>query len=146
MNGLEDHFDAMGFKLSGTKNGITGVQLDLKISGLPFELAKQVIHQSRDSRMAMLDIMGATRSEPWRELSKNAPRLHTMQIDPRKIGALIDPGGKTIKKSVELIGAKIDINEDNSGKVLVYANGSEALDYTRNEINGITYEIERNKV
>ncbi|MDR2436040.1 MAG: polyribonucleotide nucleotidyltransferase [Puniceicoccales bacterium] len=146
INGSEDHFGDMDFKLSGTRNGITGMQLDLKISGLPLELAKQAIRQSRDARMAILDTMSATRSEPRQELSKNAPRVHTMQIDPSKIGALIGPGGKTIKKIVELTGAKIDINEDNSGKVVVYANGGEALEYAINEINAITCEIERDKV
>jgi polyribonucleotide nucleotidyltransferase len=146
INGSEDHFGDMDFKLAGTRKGITGIQLDLKISGLPLELAKQAISQSKNARMAILDTMSATRSEPRQELSKNAPRVHTMQIDPGKIGALIGPGGKTIKKIVELTGAKIDINEDNSGKVLVYANGGEALEYAINEINAITSEIEQNKV
>jgi polyribonucleotide nucleotidyltransferase len=146
INGSEDHFGDMDFKLSGTRKGITGVQLDLKIAGLPLEIAKQAICQSRDARIAILDAMGAVQPEPRKELNENAPRVHTMQIDPGKIGALIGPGGKMIKKIVELTGAKIDINEDNSGKVLVYANGNEALEYAINEINAVTCEIEADKV
>ncbi|MDR3274300.1 MAG: polyribonucleotide nucleotidyltransferase [Puniceicoccales bacterium] len=144
--GMEDHFGDMDFKLSGTRKGITGVQLDLKIFGLPLKLAKQAIYQNRDARIAILDAMSSVQAEPRKELNKNAPRVHTMQIDPGKIGALIGPGGKMIKKITELTGAKIDINEDNSGRVLVYAKDNETLEYVMGEINAVTCEIETNKV
>ncbi|MDR1256031.1 MAG: polyribonucleotide nucleotidyltransferase [Puniceicoccales bacterium] len=144
--GMEDHFGDMDFKLSGTRKGITGMQLDLKISGLPLEIVRQAIHQSREARMAILDSMSAVQAEPRKELNGNAPRVYNMQIDPSRIGALIGPGGKTIKRITELTGAKIDINEDNSGKVLIYANNSEALEYAKSEINAVTCEIESDKV
>ncbi|MDR0715708.1 MAG: polyribonucleotide nucleotidyltransferase [Puniceicoccales bacterium] len=146
ISGTEDHFGDMDFKLSGTRKGITGVQLDLKISGLPLELAKQAIYQSRNARMIILDIMSAVQAEPRKELNENAPHVYNMQIDPSKIGALIGPGGKMIKKITELTGAKIDINEDNSGKVLIYANNNEALEHAKAEISAVTCEIETDKV
>ncbi|MDR0679954.1 MAG: polyribonucleotide nucleotidyltransferase [Puniceicoccales bacterium] len=146
ISGTEDHFGDMDFKLAGTRKGITGVQLDLKISGLPLELAKQAIYQSRNARMIILDIMSAVQAEPREELNENAPRVYNMQIDPSKIGALIGPGGKMIKKITELTGAKIDINENNSGKVLIYANNNEALEYAKAEISAVTCEIEADKV
>lgn len=142
--GTEDHFGDMDFKICGTKRGITGVQLDLKIPGLPLELAKQAIFQSRDARMRILDIMAAVQSEPRKELNENAPRIHFLQIDPSKIGALIGPGGKVIKHITDVTGVKIDINDD--GKVAIYANDQESLSYALQEVNGIVCDIEIGKV
>ena len=139
--GMEDHFGDMDFKISGTRTGITGVQLDLKINGLPIEIAKEAILQNREARMQILDIMYAVQAQPNKELRPNAPRFHSMTIDPDKIGALIGPGGKNIKRITEATGAKIDINEDNSGKVLIFAKGNEALAAAIKEVEGATLGI-----
>lgn len=142
--GTEDHFGDMDFKLCGTARGVTGVQLDLKIDGLPLELAKQAIFQSRDARLEILKIMAAVQSEPRKELNANAPRIYTLRIDPGKIGALIGPGGKTIKHITDSTGVKIDINDD--GNVSIYANDQESLDCALREVNAIVCDIEVNKV
>ncbi|MDR2737402.1 MAG: polyribonucleotide nucleotidyltransferase [Puniceicoccales bacterium] len=144
--GMEDHFGDMDFKLSGTRNGITGVQLDLKIQGLPIEIAKEAIRQSKIARMQILDSMESVISEPREALKPNAPRFHNMQINPEKIGALIGPGGKNIRRITEMTGAQIDINEDNSGKIAVFAAGQEALDSAVREIELVCCDIEQGRV
>ena len=125
--GEEDHFGDMDFKLAGTTKGITGFQLDLKINGLPFEIAKAAIFQARDARIEILRKMLAVMPAPRADLSKYAPRIQTIQIDPEKIGLLIGPGGKTIRRITETTGAQIDIAEDDSGKVFIYSNNGEAM-------------------
>jgi polyribonucleotide nucleotidyltransferase len=125
--GEEDHFGDMDFKLAGTTKGITGFQLDLKINGLPIEIAKVAIHQAREARIEILRKMLAVMPAPRADLSKYAPRIQTIQIDPEKIGLLIGPGGKTIRRITETTGAQIDIAEDDSGKVFIYSNNSEAM-------------------
>ena len=107
--GEEDHFGDMDFKLAGTTKGITGFQLDLKINGLPFEIAKTAILQARDARIEILKTMLAALPAPRKDLSAYAPRIQTIQIDPEKIGLLIGPGGKTIRRITETTGAQIDI-------------------------------------
>ena len=114
--GEEDHFGDMDFKLAGTTKGITGFQLDLKINGLPFEIAKVAIFQARDARIEILKKMLAALPAPRANLSKYAPRIQTIQIDPEKIGLFIGPGGKTIRRITETTGAQIDIAEDDSGQ------------------------------
>ena len=131
--GEEDHFGDMDFKLAGTTKGITGFQLDLKINGLPFEIAKAAIFQARDARVEILKV-DARRAYPrpaQGPLSKYAPRIQTIQIDPEKIGLLIGPGGKTIRRITETTGAQIDIADDDSGKVFVYSNNGDAMNRAR---------------
>jgi polyribonucleotide nucleotidyltransferase len=135
--GEEDHFGDMDFKLAGTTKGITGFQLDLKIGGLPFEIAKTAIFQARDARIEILKVMLAALPAPRADLSKYAPRIQTIQIDPEKIGLLIGPGGKTIRRITETTGAQIDIAEDDSGKVFVYSNNGEAMNRALAEIDGL---------
>ena len=135
--GEEDHFGDMDFKLAGTTKGITGFQLDLKIHGLPFEIAKAAIFQARDARIEILRSMLASLPAPRADLSKYAPRIQTIQIDPEKIGLLIGPGGKTIRRITETTGAQIDIAEDDSGKVFVYSNNAEAMARAIQEIDGL---------
>jgi polyribonucleotide nucleotidyltransferase len=144
--GMEDHFGDMDFKLSGTRNGITGVQLDLKIQGLPIEIAEEAIMRSRGARMRILDMMESVIPGPRESLKPNAPKIHSMQIDPDKIGALIGPGGKNIKRITEITGAQIDINEDNSGKIVVFAPKQEALDFAIKEIELVCCDIESGQV
>ncbi len=135
--GEEDHFGDMDFKIAGTTTGITGFQLDLKINGLPFEIAKVAIYQARDARIEILRAMLATMPAPRANLSKFAPRIQTVQIDPEKIGLLIGPGGKTIRRIVETTGAQIDIADDDSGKVFIYSNNADAMNRAVQEIDGL---------
>ena len=135
--GEEDHFGDMDFKLAGTTEGITGFQLDLKINGLPIEIAKTAIFQTRDARIEILRKMLAVMPAPRADLSKYAPRIQTIQIDPEKIGLLIGPGGKTIRRITETTGAQIDIAEDDSGKVYIYSNNAEAMARAIQEIDGL---------
>ena len=143
--GAEDHFGDMDFKIAGSKEGITGFQLDLKIQGLPFEIAKAAIKQATEARYKILDVMTSEIGEPRTELNQHAPRIETVMIDPEKIGALIGPGGKNIRRIVEVSGAQIDINEDNSGRVDIYATSGDAMQRAIDEINLSTGEIEVNK-
>jgi polyribonucleotide nucleotidyltransferase len=135
--GEEDHFGDMDFKLAGTTKGITGFQLDLKIKGLPFEIAKTAIHQAREARVEILKVMLSSLPAPRKELSNFAPRIQTIQIDPEKIGALIGPGGKNIRRIVETTGAQIDISDDDSGKVFVYSNNGAAMARAIQEIDAV---------
>ena len=143
--GAEDHFGDMDFKVCGTRDGVTGFQLDLKIQGLPFDIAKEAVKQVTEARMKILDAMDAGISTPRKQLREHAPRIEMVQIDPEKIGALIGPGGKNIRRITEVTGANIDIDEDNSGKVRVYANNSEAMERALSEIDLVTGEIEAGK-
>ncbi|MDF9825927.1 polyribonucleotide nucleotidyltransferase [Ereboglobus sp. PH5-10] len=133
--GEEDHFGDMDFKLAGTTTGITGFQLDLKINGLPFEIAKKAIYQARDARIEILKVMLASIPAPRAQLSTYAPRIQTIQIDPDNIGLLIGPGGKTIRRIVETTGAQIDIAEDDSGKVFIYSNNADSMTRAIQEID-----------
>lgn len=143
--GSEDHFGDMDFKIAGTRKGITGFQLDLKLKGLPLTIAKEAIFQNRDARIKILDIMAEALPQPRAELNKNAPRIHEMRIDPEKIGALIGPGGKNIKRITEITSAQIDINEDNSGRLYIFAKTEESLQRAIKEIELCTGEIEVGK-
>ena len=143
--GAEDHFGDMDFKIAGTRAGVTGFQLDLKIAGIPFNIAKEAIAQITEARYKILDAMAAEIPAPREDLNASAPRIEQIQIDPEKIGALIGPGGKNIKRITEVSGAQINILEDNSGRVHVYATSKESMDRAVNEINMMTGEIEIGK-
>jgi len=143
--GAEDHFGDMDFKIAGTAEGITGFQLDLKISGLPFDIALEAIKQNRDARMKILAIMAEPLPASRKDLREHAPRIHTMQIDPEKIGALIGPGGKNIRRITEVSNAQIDIDDNTPGRVLVFANNKESLQRAIQEVDACTAEIEAGK-
>ena len=144
--GAEDHFGDMDFKIAGSREGITGFQLDLKIQGLPFDIATEAVAAATAARLKILDKMAEALPEPRTDINPNAPRIHSLKIDPDKIGALIGPGGKNIRRIQELTGAEIDINEDNSGRVLVFARGRDALQRAIEEIDLCTGEIEVGKI
>jgi polyribonucleotide nucleotidyltransferase len=144
--GEEDHFGDMDFKIAGTRNGITGFQLDLKINGLPFDIVKESVAQSREARIAILDSMAEAIDKPRESVSENAPRITTVQINPEKIGALIGPGGKNIRRIVEITGAQLDIDDDNSGKVNIYATSEESMTRAIQEIDLVCGEIEEGKI
>ena len=138
--GSEDHFGDMDFKLCGTRVGVTGFQLDLKLPGISHKILSEAIHQARETRMNILDVMAQTIHEPRKELSQYAPRIETVKIHPDKIGLLIGPGGKTIKGIVAETGAEIDINDD--GSVHIYSSNQESLARAKEIITGMTKEIE----
>ncbi|MGB0257522.1 MAG: polyribonucleotide nucleotidyltransferase, partial [Coraliomargarita sp.] len=143
--GAEDHFGDMDFKIAGTPDGITGFQLDLKIQGLPFDITLEAIKQNRDARMKIIAIMAEHLPESRSDLREHAPRIHTIKIDPEKIGALIGPGGKNIRRITEVSGAQVDIDDDNSGRVLIFATDKESMDRAIQEVEACTAEIEVGK-
>jgi polyribonucleotide nucleotidyltransferase len=112
IQGLEDHMGDMDFKVAGTANGITALQMDIKIQGVSREIMSQALQQARDARLEILGVMLETIPESRPELGEYAPRMTTIKIDPEKIGAVIGPGGKTIRSIQEATGVKIDIAED----------------------------------
>ncbi|MDA0347959.1 MAG: polyribonucleotide nucleotidyltransferase [Verrucomicrobia bacterium] len=140
--GDEDHFGDMDFKICGTREGITGFQLDLKINGLPHDTMVEAVKESFDARMKILDAMAEAMPQARAEVKENAPRIQTIQIDPEKIGLLIGPGGKNIRRMTEVSGANIEIDSDNSGKVYIYSNNKQSLEIAFNEIKMLTAEIE----
>lgn len=143
--GNEDHFGDMDFKIAGTAEGITGFQLDLKIKGLPLEIAKEAIYRNTRARAEIMKIMLAALPEPRKELREWAPRMQEVRIPADKIGVLIGPGGKTIKAITEKTGAQIVVNEDNSGRVMVFATSKESLDSAVREVEMVAAEIEIGK-
>jgi polyribonucleotide nucleotidyltransferase len=138
--GSEDHFGDMDFKLCGTREGITGFQLDLKLPGIPQKIMAEAIRQARDARMRVLDVMAEAITAPRKELSQYAPRIETVKIHPDKIGLLIGPGGKTIKGIVAETGAEINIDDD--GSVHIYSANHASLNRAKEIITGMTKEIE----
>jgi polyribonucleotide nucleotidyltransferase len=138
--GSEDHFGDMDFKLCGTDVGVTGFQLDLKLPGINHKIMEEAIQRAKEARTKILGIMGSALDKPRAELSKYAPRIETIKINPEKIGALIGPGGKTIKGIVAETGAEINIEDD--GSVHIYATSGESMARAKEIIGGMTREIE----
>ncbi|PYL96253.1 MAG: polyribonucleotide nucleotidyltransferase, partial [Verrucomicrobia bacterium] len=138
--GSEDHFGDMDFKLCGTDNGVTGFQLDLKLPGVSHKIMAEAITRAKEARTKILQIMHGTIDKSRTELSKYAPRIETIKINPEKIGALIGPGGKTIKGIVAETGAEINIEDD--GSVHIYATSGESMARAKEIIGGMTKEIE----
>jgi polyribonucleotide nucleotidyltransferase len=138
--GAEDHCGDMDFKVAGTREGITGFQVDLKIPGLTWDLVEGAFEMARVARGEILDYMETVISAPRDELSEHAPRIEQIQIDPDKIGELIGPGGKNIRRITELSGAQIDIEED--GTVSIYANNGESMEIATREVQMISMDPE----
>src|SRR5438270_4128137 len=123
--GAEDHYGDMDFKVAGTREGITALQMDIKISGLTSQIMREALDQAKRGRLFILEKMEGVITEGRTEMSKFAPRIHTLQIPVDKIRDLIGPGGKMIRSIVEKTGVKIDVED--SGKVNVASNDEEAL-------------------
>ncbi len=138
--GTEDHCGDMDFKVAGTRKGITGFQVDLKMCGLRWDLVEAAFEQARLARIKILDYMASVLEKPRAELSPYAPRIEEIKIDPEKIGLLIGPGGKNIRRVTALSGAQIDIEED--GTVKIYSNNTESLEIAVREVNLISAEVE----
>jgi Polyribonucleotide nucleotidyltransferase (polynucleotide phosphorylase) len=144
INGLEDHFGDMDFKVAGTKNGVTAIQLDLKIDGIDFDTLSKAMEESKKARLIILEKMKEALSGPRKEISTFAPRIINLKINPEKIGELIGPGGKTIRKIIETTGVTIDIEDD--GSVLVASTDSAATEKALEIIRGLTESAQIGKV
>jgi len=142
--GEEDHYGDMDFKVSGTTVGVTGIQLDLKIRGLSFDIIEKTFVRAKEARLFILGEMAKVISTQRDQISKYAPRLLTVKINPEKIGKIIGPGGKTIKAIVERTGAKIDIEDD--GSVFISAMGMEAAEKAREEIERLSDDVKIGKI
>jgi len=143
--GLEDHFGDMDFKVAGSRDGINAIQLDLKIKQLSIELLEKAVAQAREARMIILDKMNSVMPSVRADLSPFAPRIVTLQIPQDKIGEIIGPGGKNIRRMIEESGvSSIDIEED--GKVIVASPNKEALEKAVDMIKALTEEPEIGKI
>jgi polyribonucleotide nucleotidyltransferase len=141
IQGLEDFFGDMDFKVAGTKAGITAIQMDIKINGLTPEIIKTALTQTRDARYYILDeVIAKAIDKPRAELSPYAPKITTMKIDPDKIREVIGPGGKVIQKIIAETGVKIDVEDD--GMIYILTTDSAMAEKAQQIIKGITGEIE----
>jgi polyribonucleotide nucleotidyltransferase len=136
---IEDFLGDMDFKVAGTDTGITALQMDMKIKGLPLDVIATAIRQAKPARLHILERMLATIDTPRKEMSPFAPRLLTLKIDPEFIGLVIGPGGKTIKAITEETGVKIDIEDD--GTVTIAGNDSEKAQRAYNIVQGMTRKL-----
>jgi len=142
--GAEDGFGDMDCKIAGTAQGITGFQLDLKLRGLPHHILGEALEKARVARLKILEIMNRTLDAPRPELSKYAPRIVEIKINPDKIGLVIGPGGKNIKRIVDESGCEINIEDD--GTIRIYSRSPEGLEHAKREIESMTAEIEVGKI
>jgi polyribonucleotide nucleotidyltransferase len=138
--GVEDHLGDMDFKVAGTSDGITALQMDIKISGVTFDILRDALTQAREARLTILGKMRDAIAEPRAELSPHAPRIAQIQIDTEKIGAVIGKGGETIRALSEEFDAQIDIDDD--GTVRIYAGTGEQSDALVDRIRQMTKEVE----
>ncbi|MCK5374835.1 MAG: polyribonucleotide nucleotidyltransferase [Alphaproteobacteria bacterium] len=142
--GAEDHLGDMDFKIAGTREGVTAIQMDIKIGGLSHEILRDALGRARDARLHILDVMAQTLESERSELSKYAPRIITIQIDPEKIGDIIGPKGKIIRGIQDETGA--EVNVDDSGLVTVSSVDGDAGERARQIIEGIVKDPEVGQV
>lgn len=144
IQGLEDHYGDMDFKVTGTREGVTALQMDNKAGGITRAILEKALGQARMGRLQILDIMEATLPTSRAEISKNAPRIMTMQVDPDKIRDIIGPGGKMIRSIVQQTGAKIDVED--SGHVYVSAIDQSAAEAAVKIIHDLTRNVEPGEI
>jgi polyribonucleotide nucleotidyltransferase len=142
--GDEDHYGDMDFKVAGTQNGITGIQLDLKITGINEAIIRAALEQAKEARIEILRKMLTTISRPKDDISEWAPRLVRMQIDPEKIGALIGPGGKMIRGIQEQTGTVIEVED--SGIVTIAATNREWADEAKRQVEAVTATVQIGRI
>jgi polyribonucleotide nucleotidyltransferase len=138
--GVEDHLGDMDFKVAGTSDGITALQMDIKITGVTFDILRDALAQAREARLFILGEMVKVIEAPRHELSAYAPRILTVQIDPDKIGLLIGKGGETIRGLQEEFESQIDVNDE--GQVLIYSAKGELGEALADRIRSMTKEVE----
>lgn len=144
IQGLEDHFGDMDFKVAGTRKGITAIQMDIKVEGIKKEILETALDRAKDARFEILDHLATTIEKPREELSKYAPIIHMISIDPERIGEVIGAGGKIINKIIEQTGVKIDIDDD--GKISILSDSDEKAKEAITIIEDIVKEIEIGEV
>lgn len=144
IQGMEDHLGDMDFKVAGTREGVTAIQMDIKISGIDGNILRDALEKARRGRLYILDKMAETISTPREHLSEYAPKIYTMQVNPDKIRDIIGPGGKMINKIIDETGVKIDIDDD--GKVFIAAVSSEGGEKAMSMINSIVKEVEAGEI
>ncbi len=142
--GTEDHCGDMDFKVAGTREGITGFQVDMKIHGLRWDLVEGAFAAAKKTRLELIDFMESVIPAPRDEMSEHAPRITQVSIPVDKIGELIGPGGKNIRRITELTGAQIDIEED--GTVSIFATNAEAMEQAVREVEMVTAEAEVGRI
>ncbi|MDF1500236.1 MAG: polyribonucleotide nucleotidyltransferase [Anaerolineales bacterium] len=138
IQGLEDHLGDMDFKVAGTRNGVTALQMDVKIKGITPEIMSIALAQAKDARLHILDRMQTAIEQPRPDLKEHAPRMTVIKIDPEKIGAVIGPGGKVIRSLQEETNTRIDIQDD--GTVFIAATNKEGAEQARNMVESLTEE------
>jgi polyribonucleotide nucleotidyltransferase len=144
IQGIEDALGDMDFKVAGTADGITALQMDIKVKGITYDIMAKALEQAREGRMFIMEKMLDTIDAPREELSTFAPRIQTIKINPDKIGAVIGPGGKMIRRIQEESGAKIDIEDD--GSVNVSATSGEAMQLAMDAVRALTEEVEVGRI
>jgi polyribonucleotide nucleotidyltransferase len=138
--GDEDHLGDMDFKVTGTRDGITALQMDIKVEGLTRDILERALEQARKARLEILDAMLAVLPEPREDISEYAPRIVTVTVKPDRVRDIIGPGGKTIRAICEQTGVKINV--DDSGRVAIASESTEAIEKAKRLIEGITAEAE----
>lgn len=138
--GLEDHLGDMDFKVAGTKDGITALQMDIKISGVTFAILEQALKQAKTARLEILEHMLATLAEPRKAVSKHAPKITTINVPVDKIGEVIGPGGRVIKKIIAETGCEVDVDDD--GRVVISGIDADKLKAARDWVDGLTREFQ----
>jgi polyribonucleotide nucleotidyltransferase len=144
IQGLEDHFGDMDFKVAGTRKGITAIQMDIKITGLPFEVIEKGLAQAKQGRLTILDIMDKTMTSPSTSLSPYAPRIVTIKIPVDKIRDIIGKGGAMIKKIQEDF--QVEINVEDDGSVNIASPNGASIEKAKAFIDGLMAEAEEGKV
>jgi polyribonucleotide nucleotidyltransferase len=144
IQGIEDAMGDMDFKVAGTADGVTALQMDIKIKGLTMEVLAQAMAQAKEGRMYIMDKMLEALPQPREHLSPYAPRIQSMKISQEKIGAVIGPGGKTIRRIQDEAGAKLDIDDD--GTVHISSNTEDGMQRALNAVRALTEEVETGKI
>lgn len=144
IQGLEDHFGDMDFKVAGTKDGITALQMDIKIEGITPQILEEALAQAKKARIEILSVMEQAISEPRKELASSAPKIDTIKIDSDKIKVVIGKGGETIDKIIAETGVKIDIDEE--GNVQIFSSDQTAIDRAKEIITALVREAKVDEV
>jgi len=144
IQGIEDALGDMDFKVAGTADGVTALQMDIKVKGITYDIMTKALEQAREGRMFIMDKMLEAIDAPREVLSDFAPRIQTIKINPDKIGAVIGPGGKMIRKIQEESGAKIDIEDD--GSVNISAASGDAMQHAMDAVRALTEEVEVGRI
>ncbi len=142
IQGMEDFLGDMDFKVTGTPDGVTALQMDIKVHGLSREILEQALNQAKEGRAKILENMLEEIPAPREEMSPYAPRVIFMRVDPDKVRLVIGPGGKTVNRIVDETGVKIDISDDDVGKICIYSSDMASAEAAKKEIELITKDVE----